>query len=190
MATGNHVESAPSRARALLEVVAAALIACAAGGLGVAMPALVAESAFDPPHDFIQLTPLFFPRLTFGVLAVLALVYLAQALHALRFTAAGKQQWWDPKYNNVIAMTVLAALYFVLLDWLGFTVSTAVMTVAMAALVGGGRWWHVACLALLAPVTIRFVFERLLLISLPRSELDWIADREEALMQLLVRVFT
>ena len=56
--------------------------------------------------------------------------------------------------------------------------------------VGGGRWWHVACLALFGPVAIRFLFERLLLISLPRSEFDWIAVPEEALMQWLVRMLT
>jgi len=179
-----------SRTQALLEAVVAALIVCAAGGLALAMPLLVAESGFNPIQEFIQLSSVFFPRLTFGVTAVLGIFLLARALRAYRVEASGQLAWWNPKYRNVVLAVVFATVYFHLIPWLGFSVATALVTVALAQLVGGGRWWHVACLAALGPVVIRFVFERLLLISLPRSEFDWIAVPEEALMQWLVRTVT
>jgi hypothetical protein len=186
METGNP--PVISRTRALLEVAAAALIVCAAGGLALGMPWLVAESGFNPIQDFVQLSPVFFPQLTFGFLVVLGMILLARTVYAFRVEASGRLAWWDPKYRNVILAVVLATLYFYLISWLGFSVATALVTVALAQLVGGGRWWHVACLAVLGPVVIRFVFERLLLISLPRSEFDWIAVPEEALMQWLTRM--
>ncbi len=179
-----------SRTQAVLEVAAAALIILIAGGLALSMPWLITESGFNPIQDFIQLSSAFFPRLTFGVLAVLGAIYLGRAALVLRASPGAGFVWWDPRYRNVVLLVVLASLYFYSMPWLGFSVATGLSTLALAVLVGGGRWWLVACLALIAPVTIRFVFERLLLISLPRSEFDAIAVPEEALMQWLVRTLT
>lgn len=186
----SQVPPAISRPQAILEVATAAFIVAAAGGLALGMPWLVAESGFNPIQDFIQLSPVFFPRLTFGILALLGAVYFGRAMRALRSGAPPESPWWQERYRNVVFLVVLAALYFSIMPWLGFSVATGLSTLALALLVGGGRWWVVMCLVLAAPVTIRFVFERLLLISLPRSEFDAIAVPEEALMQWLTRMLT
>jgi hypothetical protein len=41
---------------------------------------------------------------------------------------------------------------------------------------------------LVTPIVIRFVFERLLYISLPRSEIETVAVVEDAVIGLLVRI--
>ena len=43
--------------------------------------------------------------------------------------------------------------------------------------------------AVLAPLTIRFVFERLLSIALPLASIDALSNIEEAIMRLLVKIF-
>ena len=44
-------------------------------------------------------------------------------------------------------------------------------------------------MAVLMPIVVRFIFERLLLISLPRSDYEAIAVVEDAIMKFLSGVF-
>ena len=72
---------------------------------------------------------------------------------------------------------------------LGFGLATLIMTAMVSVFLGLRQWWAVLSLPVLAPVVIRFIFERLLLISLPRSEFEFIAAIEDGIMKFLTSIF-
>ncbi len=180
---------APSRPLALLEVAVAALFALGGAALAVGMPGLVIEGGIRQAHEFINLSPVFFPRLAFGVLAVLGLAYLGRAAREWRRTLSWEGEPWASKYRNVLMILSFIVIYALLLRWLGFGGATFLAVGGVTIGLGSRRWWQILPLAVFAPVVIRFVFERLLLISLPRAEFEFLAVPEEALMKLLLRAF-
>ena len=178
-----------SRAMALLEVWVSALIALAGAGLSIAMPSMVLEGGIREAQEFMRLTPVFFPRLAFGVMAVLGLVQLGRAIRRLPGAAPSTGEGWITKYQNPIVAAALVIIYASLIPWLGFSAAGFAGIAAITVAIGSRSWREILPIALLSPLVIRFVFERLLLISLPRSPIDLIAVPEEALMQFLVRLF-
>jgi hypothetical protein len=91
--------------------------------------------------------------------------------------------------QRVLTLYSIALIYPFLLPSLGYVVSTIFLMGGMTLYLGTRIWWQVLSFAVLTPITIRFVFERLLSISLPRSDFDFIANTEEGLMQVLVSIF-
>lgn len=179
----------PSRAMALLEVWVSALIALAGAGLSIAMPSMVLEGGIREAQEFMRLTPVFFPRLAFGVMAVLGLIQLARAIRRLPGAAPSTGEGWITKYQNPIVAAALVVIYAYLIPWLGFSAAGFAGITALTVAIGSRSWREILPIALLSPLVIRFVFERLLLISLPRASFEVIAVPEEALMQFLVRLF-
>ncbi|OGL62083.1 MAG: hypothetical protein A3I72_00400 [Candidatus Tectomicrobia bacterium RIFCSPLOWO2_02_FULL_70_19] len=181
--------SPPSLPMARLEVAVAALIALAGAGLSVAMPRMVLEGGIREAQDFMRLTPVFFPRLAFGLMAVLGLIQLARSVRRLPGAAPAAGEGWTSKFQNPILVAAMIIAYAYLIPWLGFSAAGFVGLALLIAALGGRGWREVLPFALLAPLAVRFVFERLLLISLPRSPFEAVAAPEEAVMQFLSRLF-
>ena len=59
----------------------------------------------------------------------------------------------------------------------------------MTVFLGTRVWWQIIAFGVLVPVAIRFIFERLLSISLPNAVFEKLEAIEEALMQLLLQLF-
>ncbi len=85
-------------------------------------------------------------------------------------------------------MMAIAAGYAWFVTGLGFGLATLIMTALVAVFLGLRQWWIVLSLSVLAPIVIRFVFERLLLISLPRSEIELIGGVEDGIMKFLTSI--
>lgn len=180
---------APNAALARLEVWLAASMALVSAGLFLFMPALVASGGIASAQSFITLSPVFFPRLAFAVLAALSLCHLAAALREARRArpAAG-----PPETERILRgarMILIVAAYAALVSALGYGLSTLLMAAAAVRLLGVRRLRVLLPLAVLMPIVIRFVFERLLLISLPRSDFEAVASVEDAIMKFLSGVF-
>jgi hypothetical protein len=189
MAPENSPGAPPGRALAQLDVAVAALLTLSGAALSIAMPRLVATGGMREAQEFINLSPVFFPRLAFGVMAVLALIQLNRAIRRLPGAAPSTGEGWVAKYQNPIVAAALVIIYAYLIPWLGFSAAGFAGIAAITVAIGSRSWREILPVALLSPLAVRFVFERLLLISLPRSQFDLIARPEEALMQFLVRLF-
>jgi hypothetical protein len=127
--------------------------------------------------------------LTFALLATLGLAYFIANVRRLSSAVGGiifKEAGTLPR---VLTLYSIAVIYPFLLPWFGFVVPTILLMVSMTLFLGTRVWWHVIGFTFLTPITIRFVFERLLAISLPRASIEMIEVAEEALMQLLVSIF-
>lgn len=188
-ASGREAASAADAALARLEVWLAASMALVSAGLSLFMPSLIASGGIASAQSFITLSPVFFPRLAFALLAALSLCHLLAARREARRAppAAGAPE--TAGIPRGARMILIAAAYAALVSPLGYGLSTLLMAAASARLLGVRRLRALLPLAVLIPVVVRFVFERLLLISLPRSEFEAIASVEDAIMKFLSGAF-
>ncbi len=175
-----------------LEIYFAAALSLIAACLFAFMPYLIASGGISSAQDFITLSPIFFPRLAFAVLTGLCLCYLLNAWHR----APARQRAADPadpaekaRFLRGARMAIIIAAYAVFVSRFGYGLSTLLMAGAAILYLGVRQAHIIAPVAILMPIVIRFVFERLLLISLPRSEFESIAIVEDAIMRFLSSVF-
>lgn len=187
-ASDDGVTDAPDAALPRLEVCLAASMALASAGLSLFMPRLIASGGISSAQSFITLSPVFFPRLAFAALAALCLCHLLIAWRKARLVRrAGAPE--TGRIRRGAMMILIVAAYAMLVSALGYGLSTLLMAGAATWYLGVRRLRILAPLVVLMPVVIRFVFERLLLISLPRSEYEAIAGVEDAIMKFLSGVF-
>jgi hypothetical protein len=85
--------------------------------------------------------------------------------------------------------TVIAIGYALSVTTLGYILATMLMTAAMAWYLGLRNPFAFIPGVIVIPILIRFVFERLLLISLPRSSIESIGLVEDAVLRFLVHIF-
>jgi hypothetical protein len=124
-------------------------------------------------NPLVPIGPAFYPRIVIGLAAVFAaLVVLADVLARRRARAPAPA---GPRANYALVIASFAAfgVYAALLPSLGFRVATFLYVMAAAALFarprGTGAWLKIAVLALLTATIVFFVFERYLLVLLPRG---------------------
>ena len=172
-----------------LEIYLAAALALVSAGFSVFMPYLIATGGITAAQDFLTLTPIFFPRLAFAVLAALCLCYLLNAWRDARYIRSAADSGETERFLRGAKMIVIVAAYSLLVSALGYGLSTLLMAAAVIWYLGIRQIWVIAPVAVLMPIVVRFVFERLLLISLPRSDYEAIAVVEDAIMKFLSGLF-
>lgn len=171
-----------------LEVGMAAVLTGVASSLSIFMPDLIATGGIPAAQDVTTLSPIFFPRLAFGILSLLCLTYLGKTVMRLREASSAISGGGGERFARAALMMAIASGYAWFVTGLGFGLSTLIMTVAVALFLGLRQWGTILSLSVLAPIVIRFVFERLLLISLPRSEIEFIGGIEDGIMKFLTSI--
>ncbi|MPZ57649.1 MAG: hypothetical protein GEU91_14345 [Rhizobiales bacterium] len=174
---------------ARVDVAVAALLALVAATITVAMPMLIASGGIDTERDFSTLSPALIPRLAFGLLTVLAIVALMAAVRTVRSGVGRPRAAEVGRMQRAAIAALIAIAYAASVTWLGYILSTMLMTVAMAYYLGLRNPLTFIPGVIVVPVAIRFVFERLLLISLPRSSIEGIGLVEDAVLRFLTRIF-
>jgi hypothetical protein len=168
-----------------LDVAVAAAIALVAATLTIAMPQLIASGGIDTERDFATLSSALIPRMAFGILALLSVVVLLQAVQTVRIGAGRPRSEEGGRFLRAGVAMLIAVAYASSVTWLGYILSTMLMTAAMAWYLGLRNPLAFVPGVIVIPVTIRFVFERLLLISLPRSSIEQIGVVEDAVLRFL-----
>lgn len=180
---GNAVASRPI---IRLNVAFAAIITVLAFTLFVTIPYLIPLGGIPGAQtDFQTLSPIFFPRLTFALTAVFGFTFLISNIRRLPSAVPGKVYSDEGALVRVVTFYCVTLAYAFLLPLLGFVIPTILLLGGGAMFFGLRSWWQVLSFSLVLPVVIRFVFERLLAISLPVSAFEPIENSEEALMQFL-----
>ena len=117
----------------------------------------------------VPIGPGFYPRIVLGVTAVLSAWLVVSDLLA-------RQRPSPPPavhYGMVVAMFAVFGLYVGALSFLGFRVATFLYVAAANVLLdpprGARRWARTALVALLTVAATYFIFERYLLVLLPRG---------------------
>lgn len=174
---------------ARLDVAVAAVMALIAATITIAMPKLIASGGIDTERDFSTMSPALIPQLAFGLLTVLALAAVVPAVRTVRSGVGRPRADELGRLQRAGVATIIALAYAASVTWLGYILSTMLMTAAMAWYLGLRNPLAFIPGVIILPILIRFVFERLLLISLPRSSIESIGAIEDAVMRFLIHIF-
>jgi putative tricarboxylic transport membrane protein len=121
------------------------------------------------PSPLVPIGPGFYPRI---VLALTALLCAALVLFDLR-RAQPPRAGEAARYHAVVLHFTLFGLYALALPWLGFRIATLAYVAAVNAFMDPPRGWRgglrVAAVALATVLATYWVFERYLLVLLPRG---------------------
>jgi len=128
-------------------------------------------------NPLVPIGPAFYPRIVIGVTAVFALlVVIGDALARRGGGGVGKAApavAEKANYTLVLASFALFGAYVLALPGLGFRIATFLYVTAAAALLArpldAKRWVAILVLSLLTAAITYFVFERYLLVLLPRG---------------------
>ena len=128
-------------------------------------------------NPLVPIGPGFYPRIVIGVTAFFAvLVVIGDVLARRRVAGAGKAAQAVAEranYTLVLGSFAVFGAYVLALPGLGFRIATFLYVAAAAALLarplGPKRWLAILVLALLTAAITYFVFERYLLVLLPRG---------------------
>lgn len=117
----------------------------------------------------VPIGPGFYPRIVLGITAALS-AWLVLADWRAQKAPAPRQ---PANYRLVVSMFALFGLYAGALAFLGFRLSTLLYLAAANALLepprGAKGWGRVALVAVITTVVVYVVFERYLLVLLPRG---------------------
>jgi len=122
------------------------------------------------PSPLVPIGPGFYPRIVLGVTAVLAAALIVFDLLGKKREPATRG---TPDYGAVALHFAVFGVYVAALPWLGFRIATFAYVAATNALLDAPRsprgWLRVVLLALAATLATYFIFERYLLVLLPRG---------------------
>ena len=170
------------------EIVLASLIIFLGVCFTIFMPHMIAQGGMIQAQDFIRLSPVFFPRMSFGALCILGLVYFLQTYRSERRENLEKIIS-SQSIKNVCVIFLFVAAYTFFLPSLGYGVATALMIFFLSYRLGNRIWWQLLILSLSIPLIIRIIFERILFIYLPRSRFEVIASFEDIIVNFIMSLF-
>ena len=123
-------------------------------------------------NPLVPIGPGFYPRIVLGVTAALALWMVVADIFARKRERAAAEPL---NYGLVAMMFAVFGLYVGALPYLGFRIATGLYVAATSALLARPRsakgWLGVFVLAVLTAFVTHLVFERYLLVLLPRGKL-------------------
>ena len=121
------------------------------------------------PSPLVPIGPGFYPRIVLGVTAVLAAALVVFDLLGKKSAVARERR----DYAAVALHFAVFGVYVAALPWLGFRIATFAYVAATNALLDVPRsprgWLRVVALALATTLATYFMFERYLLVLLPRG---------------------
>jgi putative tricarboxylic transport membrane protein len=126
-----------------------------------------------PQPALVPIGPAYYPRLLFGVMAVLSVGLVVSDVVARRRGVAPATSP-SARYRLVVLTFAIFGLYVVLLPVIGFRLATLLFVGGLQAVLEpprGWGWWLVLAVALGTTVLTYYVFERYLSVLLPRGRL-------------------
>ena len=145
-------------------------LVCLAGSLAL----LAATWGLPGPTLLVPVGPGFYPRIILGITIALSVALVVIDLAAARQRAArAKPAPSTENYGLVAGCFAIFGLYIAVLPLVGFRLSTLAFLVALQAAMDPPRdrrrWIVIGIVALITTVLTYFLFERYLLVLLPRG---------------------
>jgi putative tricarboxylic transport membrane protein len=145
-------------------------LVCLAGSLGL----LAATWGLPGPTLLVPVGPGFYPRIILGIAAALsAILIVADFASRRRPLHSAPPKAAPANYALVLAAFAVFGVYVGALPWLGFRIATFVFIAALYALLDPPREWKrwllAGLFALIVTAVTYYLFERYLLVLLPRG---------------------
>jgi hypothetical protein len=143
--------------------------------LAASLALLAATLGLPGPTLLVPVGPALYPRIILGITAALsiALIIADAVAQGRRAPSRAKPDAAQANYALVSASFATFGVYVAALPWLGFRVSTFIFLVALQAVLDlprdRKRWIVVAAVALATTAITYYLFERYLLVLLPRG---------------------
>lgn len=171
---------------ARLDVIVPALICIAAALLSITMPHFVESGGIDIGRSYATMSASLIPRVIFGVLAVVAAIATVAAINRFRSIETASPGDEFDRFSRAAFVALVILAYALTVTWLGFILSTMIVAAVISYFLGLRNPFAYIPGVLIVPIVIRFVFERLLFISLPRSRIESIGHIEDQVIRFLV----
>jgi len=134
---------------------------------------LLVQSFQLPTLPIVPVGPGFYPAIVLGFMAVASAGLVLQDVVRRRAQVAVAAPGPPRNYRLVAAAFAVVTGYVILLPLLGFRVATALFVAALQAALGlprtAGQWAALSAIAVGTAASTYFVFERYLLVLLPRG---------------------
>jgi hypothetical protein len=146
-------------------------LVCLVGSLAL----LAATWGLPGPTLLVPVGPGFYPRIILGITAALSVALVVGDVVARRRRPESRARSGAAPANHalVAASFAIFGLYVAALPWLGFRISTFIFVAALQAVLdpprGRKRWAFVGLTALVTTAAGYYLFERYLLVLLPRG---------------------
>jgi hypothetical protein len=170
------------------EIAASILIITIGACFALFMPHMIAKGGMVQAQDFIRLSPIFFPRITFAVLSILGIVYLIQILK-IKNEEQIEETLSKEIVQNVSIIFLFVTIYTFILPYLGYGIASIIMIFSLSYRLGNRIWWQLVLLSFFIPLTIRIIFERVLFIYLPRSHFEILGAWEDKIVKIFLNLF-
>jgi len=171
---------------ARLDVIVTALICLAAAALAIMMPQLVESGGIDIGRSYATMAASLIPRLIFGILAIVAAIATIAAVSRHRHVETVSPGDELDRFSRAAFVALIILFYALTVTWLGFILATMIVAAVISYFLGLRNPLAYIPGVLIIPILIRFVFERLLLISLPRSRIESVGHIEDQVIRFLV----
>ena len=121
-----------------------------------------------------KMGPGFFPFVAGVILSSLSLILLVQTAIG-EGAQAQKVPFWKTQYGWLLLFLTLSAMvgYLLILDYVGFLVSTFVLLLFLFKVIGGLKWWAAGFGSVTAAVVVYLIFGTWLQAYLPRGFLGF-----------------
>jgi hypothetical protein len=170
---------------ARLDIVVTGLICLAAAALAILMPQLVESGGISIGRSYATMSASLIPRLIFGVLAVFAAIATVAAVGRYRNIETVSPGDEFDRFSRAAFVALVILFYALTVTWLGFILATMIVAAVVSYFLGLRNPLAFIPGVVIVPIVIRFIFERMLFISLPRSRIEAIGQIEDQLMRFL-----
>lgn len=116
-----------------------------------------------------KLSPYLFPLIISIFLFILSISILASSLKENE----KRKQKEKGDIKSLLIFGLICVLYLLVLNFLGFVLSSILLLISLMILLGERRWWFIALVSIISTVVIYLLFAKYLSVMLPKGRVFW-----------------
>lgn len=116
-----------------------------------------------------KLSPYLFPLIISIFLFILSISILASSLKENE----KRKEKEKGDIKSLLIFGLICVLYLLVLNFLGFVLSSILLLISLMILLGERRWWFIALVSIISTVVIYLLFAKYLSVMLPKGKVFW-----------------
>ncbi|MGN1190135.1 MAG: tripartite tricarboxylate transporter TctB family protein [Candidatus Ornithospirochaeta sp.] len=116
-----------------------------------------------------KLSPYLFPLIISIFLFILSISILASSLKENE----KRKEKEKGDIKSLLIFGLICVFYLLVLNFLGFVLSSILLLISLMILLGERRWWFIALVSIISTVVIYLLFAKYLSVMLPKGRVFW-----------------
>ena len=116
-----------------------------------------------------KLSPYLFPLIISIFLFILSISILASSLKENE----KRKEKEKGDIKSLLIFGLICVLYLLVLNFLGFVLSSILLLISSMIVLGERRWWFIALVSIISTVVIYLLFAKYLSVMLPKGRVFW-----------------